>query len=74
MRHWLRVSLGCTCNIVLVSALCVTQNKPESRPVPVNIDEVREHLTGDPPPDPDKPAGAPICGSSDGGYRRSGQG
>ena len=49
MRHWLRVSLGCTCSILLASALCVTQNKPENRPVPVTIDEVREHLTGDPP-------------------------
>ena len=49
MRHWLRVSLGCTCSIILASALCVTQNKPESRPVPVTIDEVREHLVGDPP-------------------------
>jgi hypothetical protein len=74
MRHWPRAFLWCTCTIFLAAALCVTQNKPETSLISINADEMREHLTGDPPLIRVSVPGAPISDSRNGGDRCSGYG
>jgi hypothetical protein len=49
MRYWIRLVLSLACGLLLAFLLCAAQTKSEFHPVPVSIDEVREHLIGDPP-------------------------
>jgi len=49
MRYWIRPVPSLVCGLVVAFLPCVAQSKSELHPFPVSIDEVREHLIGDPP-------------------------
>lgn len=47
MRGWMRAFLVSAAGF-LISSLCFAQTKPDSRPVSVGVNEVRDHLAGGP--------------------------
>jgi len=49
MRHRMRASLVSACSVFLATTLCFTQNSSENHPIALSFDEVRDHLSGDPP-------------------------